>query len=60
MSESGWVWSQQYILMLNFLQKVKKLKETNAESNQVKIILELHIRQLMAYSKTVRERSMSQ
>ena len=48
------------ILILNFLQKVKKLKEINAESNQVKIILELHIRQLMAYSKTVRERSMSQ
>ena len=42
---------------VNFLQEIKKLKETNAESKQVKI---LELRQQVAYSKSVRERSMSQ
>ena len=42
---------------VNFLQKIKNLKKTNAESKQVKI---LELRQLVAQSKAVRERSMSQ
>ena len=42
---------------VNFLQEIEKLKKTNAESKQVKI---LELRQKMAYSKAVRERIMSQ
>ena len=42
---------------VNFLQEIGKLKETNAESKQVKI---LELRQQVAESKGVRERSMSQ
>ena len=42
---------------INFLQEIKKLKETNAESKQVKI---LELRLQVTYSKGVRERSMSQ
>ena len=42
---------------VNFLQEIKKLKNTNAESKQVKI---LELRQEVARSKTVRERSMNQ
>ena len=42
---------------VNFLQEIEKLKETNAESKQVKI---LELRRQMADSKEVRERSMSQ
>ena len=42
---------------VNFLQEIKKLKKTNAESKQVKI---LELRQEVAKSKLVRERSMSQ
>ena len=42
---------------VNFLQEIEKLKKTNAESKQVKI---LTLRQGVADSKSVRERSMSQ
>ena len=42
---------------VTFLQEIKKLKKTNAESKQVKI---LELRQQVADSKSVRERSMSQ
>ena len=42
---------------VNFLQEIEKLKKTNAESKQVKI---LELRQQVAYSKAVRERSMSE
>ena len=42
---------------VNFLQEIEKLKETNAESKQVKI---LELREDVARSKAVRERSMSQ
>ena len=42
---------------VNFLQEIEKLKETNAESKQLKI---LELRQKVAESKSVRERSMSQ
>ena len=44
---------------VNFLQEIKKLKKTkaNAGSKQVKI---LELRQHVAYSKSVRERSMNQ
>ena len=42
---------------VNFLQEIEKLKKTNAESNQVKI---LELRQQVVDSKAVRERSMSQ
>ena len=42
---------------INFLQEMEKLKKTNAESKQVKI---LELRQQVAYSKSVRERSMSE
>ena len=42
---------------VNFLQEIEKLKKTNAESKQVKI---LELRQQVARSKMVRERSMSQ
>ena len=41
---------------VNFLQEVEKLKKTNAESNQVKI---LNLRKQVAFSKMVKERSMS-
>ena len=41
----------------NLLQEIEKLKKTNAESKQVKI---LELRQQVADSKSVRERSMSQ
>ena len=37
---------------VNFLQEIKKLKKSNAESKQVKV---LELRQQRAYSKTVRE-----
>jgi hypothetical protein len=40
-----------------FLQEIEKLKKTNAESKQVKI---LELRQQVFDSKRVRERSMSQ
>ena len=52
MSECGLSWSD-----VNFLQEIEKLKETNTESKQVKI---LELRQGVAGSKSVRERSMSQ
>ena len=42
---------------VNFLQEIKKLKKTNAESEQVKI---LELRRQVAESKAVSERSMSQ
>ena len=42
---------------VNFLQEIEKLKKTNAESRQVKI---LELRQHVAGSKAVRERNMSQ
>ena len=42
---------------VNFLQEIKKLKTTNAESKHVK---KLELRKLVAHSKSVRERSMSQ
>ena len=42
---------------VNFLQEIEKLKETKAESKQVEV---LELRQQVAYSKIVRERSMSQ
>jgi hypothetical protein len=42
---------------VTFLQKIEELKETNAESKQVKI---LELRKQVADSKRVRERSMSQ
>ena len=42
---------------VNFLQEIEKLKKTNAESKQVKI---LELRQQVASSKRVRKRSMSQ
>ena len=42
---------------VNFLQEIEKLKKTNAESKQVKI---LELRRQVAYSKSVRERSMNQ
>ena len=42
---------------VNILQEIAKLKKTNAESNQVKI---LELRRQVASSKLVRERSMSQ
>ena len=42
---------------VNFLQEIEKLKKTNAESKQVKL---LELRQQVANSKAVRERSMSQ
>ena len=42
---------------VNFLQEIEKLKETDAESKQVKI---LELRHRVALSKSVRERSMSQ
>ena len=42
---------------VNVLQETEKLKETNTESKQVKI---LQLRRQMANSKMVRERSMSQ
>ena len=42
---------------VKFLQEIEKLKETNAESEQVKI---LELRKEVARSKWVRERSMSQ
>ena len=38
---------------VNFLQEIEKLKETNAESKQVKI---LELRKQVAESKLVRER----
>ena len=41
---------------LNFLQENEELKETNAESKQVKI---LALRKQVANSKRVRERSMN-
>ena len=41
------------VLMLNFLQEIKKLKKTNAESKQVKI---LELRRKVAYWKQVRDR----
>ena len=41
----------------SFLQEIEKLKKTNAESKQVEI---LELRRQVAYSKMVRERSMSQ
>ena len=44
-------------LDVNFLQEIDELKETNAESKQVKI---LELRKQVAESKWVRERSMSQ
>ena len=44
-------------LSSNFLQEIEKLKKTNAEYIRVKI---LKLRQQVADSKTVRERSMSQ
>ena len=42
---------------VKFLQEIEKLKKTNAESKQVKI---LELRQQVAKSKWVRERSMSE
>ena len=42
---------------VNFLQEIEKLKKTNAESKQVKI---LELRKEVAGSKSVRERSMSE
>jgi hypothetical protein len=42
---------------INFLQEIEKLKKTNAESKQVKI---LELRQQVALSKAVRERSTRQ
>ena len=42
---------------VNFLQEIEKLKKTNAESKQMKI---LELRQEVERSKTVRERSMSE
>ena len=42
---------------VNFLQEAEKLRKTNAESKQVKI---LELRRQVAGSKAVRERSMSQ
>ena len=42
---------------VNFLQEIEKLKKTNAESTQVKT---LELRNQVAFSKTVRERSMSE
>ena len=52
MGGCGLSWSD-----VNFLQEIEKLEETNAESKQVKI---LELRHKVAYSKTVRDRSMSQ
>ena len=42
---------------VNFVQEIEKLKKTDAESKLVKI---LELRRQVAYSKSVRERSMSQ
>lgn len=42
---------------VNFLQEIEELKKTNAESKQVEI---LELRQEVAYSKSVREKSMSE
>ena len=42
---------------VNFLQEIEKLKKTNAESKQVKI---LELRQQVILWKSVRERSMSE
>ena len=42
---------------VNFLQEIKKLQETNAESKQVRV---LDLRKQVAFSKSVRERSVSQ
>ena len=42
---------------VNFLQEIVKLKKTNAESKQVKI---LELRKQVAQYQTVRERSMSE
>ena len=42
----------------NFLQEIKKLKETNAESEQVEMELRQHCQ--VAYSKGVRERTFSE
>ena len=42
---------------VNFLQEIEKLKEVNVEFKQVEM---LKLRKQVAYSKAVRERSMSQ
>ena len=42
---------------VNFLQEIEKLKKTNAESKQVKI---LELRRAVALSKRVRERNMNE
>ena len=42
---------------VNFLQEIENMRETNAESKKVKI---LELRQQVANSKSVRERSMSE